>query len=160
MNEMVQELLARVSVDTLQKLAFIFAMPEDEMEEMDMDTLAMAKVPFEGPFSGCLVMSISKHVLPELTLNMLGMDEGDEPVQMEQQLDVLKETLNIICGNLLPEIGGKKSVFNLLSPQIIENPDEISADESYPNKITAYLSLDDGQCSISLFLKDYIEPVK
>jgi hypothetical protein len=165
MNEMIRDLLARVSIDTMQKLAFIFAAPEDdpgdEIDQVDLDNLAMAKVTFGGPFSGCLVMAISKHVLPELTLNMLGMDsDEDTPVQVEQQYDVLKETLNIICGNVLPEIGGKKSVFNLGSPEIMENPEKLPNGEAYSQKITAYLSVDDGQCSVSLLLKDYSEPLE
>jgi CheY-specific phosphatase CheX len=50
---------------------------------------------------------------------VLGLDEGQEP-SLQQQADALKETLNVICGNLLPLVSDRKQVFNVHAPQILE----------------------------------------
>ena len=37
----------------------------------------------------------------------------EEEIDSEQKFDAIKETLNILCGNLLPEIAGNQDIFNI-----------------------------------------------
>lgn len=75
---------------------------------------AAAAVDFAGPLYGTLVLSVADGVLPALAANMLGADEPpDEPMQ----LDALGEIANVICGSVLPVLGGPRAVFALGAPR-------------------------------------------
>jgi len=120
MTTAIDEILARETADTLEKLAFLFAFPgQDAPPDPEAVTAIVA---FKGPFNGHLTVCIAAAALPELTANMLGLDEG-EPIAPAQQHDALKETLNIICGNILPAIAGKAAVFDLDPPRIVAASD-------------------------------------
>ena len=153
MNPKYEELLAEITTQTLEKLAFIFASSEDDFNALILEEAEIAKVYFKGPFSGMLVFAISKFALPELAANMLGEDDQDM-VTMEQQQDTLKETLNIICGNLLPELSDKTAVFDIGAPEMAEPSILNHPDKKYHHKVSASLSLDDGSCVVTLFIED------
>ena len=155
MHPGLEKILSETVVQTLEKLAFIFASSEDDFEALNLEEADIAKVSFKGPFSGTLVMAIAKEALPELAANMLGEDNYDA-VTIEQKQDTLKETLNIICGNLLPDID-KTAVFDIDAP---ETTDHSFFDEAkrFPHKITANLSLDEGSCVVWLFIEDEVLP--
>jgi len=77
-----------------------------------------AVVTFRGPFSGCLLVSVTGDILPTLSSNMLA---REEPAGKQMEEDVLREFANVICGNALPSIYGLKEVFHLNAPSIYEN---------------------------------------
>lgn len=150
MNEQLNKILYEVAADTLKKLAFIFSFPEDELDGMTLESSVAARVSFTGPFSGTLVLKMSAQVLLELSANMLGVDE--EEMTPDQQHDALKETINVICGNILPAIGGKEAVFNIDVPGIIgEGESEMDVDATKAESIVR-LSIDDEQCDLLLFI--------
>ena len=64
--------------------------------------------------TGNLVLKTDSGLLAVLAANMLG---DDEPLAPEVQRDALGEMANVICGNALPAIFGKKEVFRLEAPQ-------------------------------------------
>ncbi len=151
MTEHVKETIYRVAEDVLEKLAFLFSFREDERDHMDYATAMAASVSFGGEFEGSLIMAVSEDVLPELAANMLGIEEQTTPAE---QQDALKELINVVCGNLLPEIAGKKNLFNVNPPTIIPRDDAILA-ESGPRPVAmAKLALEEGQCDIILFVQD------
>lgn len=154
MREKLEKILSRVAVTTLQQLAFIFSFPEDERNNIDLDSTVGARIFFNGPSSGFLSVIISKQVLPELTANILGVDE--EETTSDQQHDALKETINIICGNLLPDIFGKQIIFNIDSPKIIPPAEAIKEKDEYKVAFMVKLSLDNGQCDLFLFVDGQI----
>lgn len=150
MNEQLNKILYEVAADTLEKLAFIFSFPEDELGDIPSESSVAARISFTGPFSGTLVLKMSAQVILELSANMLGVDE--EEMTLEQQHDALKETINVICGNLLPAIGGKEAVFNIDAPGIIgEGESEVDVAATKADSI-ARLSIDDEQCDVLLFV--------
>ena len=155
MNDEIKEILSRVTIDTLEKLAFIFAYSEDEVTFDDAENMTTACVAFQGPFSGRLMTMIPSHALLEIAANMLGMDDGDE-IALADQHDTLKETLNIICGNLLPEISDKQAVFSIGTPEIIAEEERKEIHGNYKNIVTAGVELDEGVCVMSLFCEDEI----
>ena len=157
MTESIESILYGVAEDVLEKLAFIFSFPEEERANMDYAAAVAASVSFSGPFEGTILMVISDETLPELAGNMLGIDEDTAP---EQQHDALKELINVVCGNLLPLISGKKSVFNVNAPEIVT--DDLKAfcenlatkyGKTLSSAAGAKLALDDGQCDILLFME-------
>lgn len=152
MTQKRSELLLEVAGQTLEQLAFIFSFPDD----MDPDAIweeeaTGCHVTYRGPSQGDLLLIISNAAMPELASNMLGMDEEETPPE-DQQKDALKEALNVICGNLLPKIGGSEAVFDIQAPEILDAQaaktllDEFKADPQ--GCASARLSLDDGECQL------------
>jgi CheY-specific phosphatase CheX len=155
MSDPIKQRLHRVAEEILEKLAFMFSFPEDDRDETDYESALAASVSFTGPFSGALVMVVSDQILPELTGNMLGIDD-DEGTSLEQRHDALKELINVICGNLLPAIAGKHSIFHVNAPTILPEGTKITNDDK-PVSV-ARLSIEDEPCDILLFVKDGLSP--
>ncbi len=148
------QVLSEVAAETLEQLAFIFSFADDPQEDAIWDEdVTGCHVTFSGPHQGEILLVINSAVLPELAANMLGMDDDEEPPQ-EHQEDALKEALNVICGNLLPKIGGVEAVFDISAPAIhpvAEMRPKVEALKTAPSGCgTAFLSLDDGECHIYL----------
>ena len=154
MSRSYSQILSEVAAETLEQLAFIFSFAEDPEEDAIWDEdVTGCHVTFSGPHQGEILLVINSAVLPELAANMLGMDDDEEPPQ-EHQEDALKEALNVICGNLLPKIGGVEAVFDISAPAIhpvAEMQPKVEALKTVPAGCgTAFLSLDEGECHIYL----------
>jgi hypothetical protein len=155
MNEKLDQIITQISIDTLEKLAFMFAFPEDDGEEAngtgDANGHVHACVAFSGPFDGTLAIEMTLPELSELTVNMLGLDTDSE-VTAEQRHDALKETLNVICGNMLPAIAGKQAVFNIEIPRIREPNESLAADSEQQPCSVVRLNLEVGLCCLYLYV--------
>ena len=155
MRAKVEEIMSQVTIDTLEKLAFMFAFLDESEEGQTRDSMVAGRVSFKGPFSGTLVMTISIEVLQELAANMLGLDDGEETTQ-DHRSDALKETMNVICGNLLPAIAGDEVVFDIGVPKILSADQKMKKGAGIPDghelSAKVNLDLDEGQCVLFLFL--------
>ena len=148
----VDEILLQVAEDTFTQLTFMF--PEDAGYEDPVSTPSdiMASVQFKGPFSGVLTIETSFPVLAEMTANMLGSGTGE--TSKEEKADALKEILNVICGNVLPKIGGTTAVFDIGAPQIFREAAPLGKEAAI-----AHLLLEGGFCRVKLFVEgDLPEP--
>jgi chemotaxis protein CheY-P-specific phosphatase CheC len=152
MTQKHSELLMEVAGQTLEQLAFIFSFPDDmDTDAVWEEEMTGCHVTFRGPLQGDLLLIISNAAMPELASNMLGMDEEETPPE-DQQKDAVKEALNVICGNLLPKIGGVEAVFDIQAPEILEAGaakallNDFKADPH--GCASALLSLDDGECQL------------
>ena len=148
------DLLREIAGETLEQLAFIFSYPDDMDPEAIWEKATIGcRVAFNGPKQGELLLNISTAALPELASNMLGLDEDDMPPE-DQQQDALREALNVICGNLLPRIGGVDAVFDIQSPEIVAAEAARGLVKEYLDApqgcAAAFLSLDDGECQLYL----------
>lgn len=157
MNHEHSEVLMEVAGETLEQLAFIFSFPDDmDPGAIWEEEVLGCHVTFNGPFEGDLLLIISAAALPELTANMLGLQEDEAPLE-DQQKDALRETLNVICGNLLPRIGGVEAVFDIQAPEVVDTAaakailEEQQADPQ--SCASATLSLDEGECQLYLHTK-------
>jgi len=151
MRKQIHEALAQVGVETFEKLAFMFAFLADGEPAEQIEDAVSAGVVFSGPFSGRVTMNISAALLPELAANMLGLDDEAE-VTLEQQYDALKETLNVVCGNLLPAIGGRDPIFNMEMPKVLSQ-DEMPEPEALS---LVRLEFDEGECEIAIYVEGEI----
>ena len=155
MRAKLEKIMSRVTIDTLEKLAFMFAFSDEGGEGQPWDSMVAGSVSFTGPFSGTLIVTISIEVLQELAANMLGLDDGEETTQ-EHRSDALRETMNIVCGNLLPAIAGDEVVFDIGVPKVLPADQEMKKGAGIPDgldpsaKVT--LDLDEGQYVLFLFL--------
>lgn len=148
MNDKVSKTMSRVTIETLEQLAYIFSSPSEEIDMLTPNSM-VASIPFSGPFSGRLMMKIATLPVLELVANMLGIDENE--IDSEQKSDAIKETLNILCGNILPEIAGNQDIFNIKTPHIISKEELIESENEEAFAATT-LSIDDEMCSIYLFV--------
>src|SRR5688572_10158237 len=114
MPSTMEQCLSQTLAATFEDLALIcpdFTL-SDKQSEAPVD-VAMA-VSFSGPLNGRLVLKATSHILPGIAENMLGSDNVDGNAV---ERDALGELANVMCGNLLPLIGGATAVFVLSAPQ-------------------------------------------
>jgi len=152
MRVKLQSILSEEIIKTFEELAFLFGQPDDDREAGDFSDKIIGSATFTGPFDGQLVLALSREALPELAGNMLGEDEP-ETISESQRRDALKETVNIVCGNVLPVLGGKSAVFDVAPPEILEDAGETRDGGWGEPAAMVCLNFDEGQCDIYLFLE-------
>ena len=151
MSEKIKTILFQAAVKTFEELAFLFAFAEDEADPGQADPAVAARVSFSGGVSGTLVMKLSAKVLPELTANMLGVDDQEETT-LDQQYDALKETINIVCGNLLPKIAGTQEVFDIDPPEIVAEDETLRKSNGQNPTCKVTLAFEEGPCDLLFFI--------
>ena len=144
------EQLYRVAAETMESLALMFLVPEEDATVFGIMPDRVARVDFAGPFDGSLTITFSDELMIELAGNMLGAIDVSE-VSAEQQDDALKELLNVICGNLLPQVAGNEAVFKVCSPRILTNAGEDSEHEEVGD---ARLFLENGLVEVTFAVAD------
>ena len=151
MNTPLDECLADAAARTMESLALMFLLDEDEVDDLGQSPAAVASVSFEGPVSGRLYMTVSETLLPELAANMLG-EMDSAVVTDDHQKDAACELINVICGNLLPDVYGPEPVFHVAAPDFL-GPGQIPETVSdQPASGQARLNTDQGSVDLTLFL--------
>jgi chemotaxis protein CheY-P-specific phosphatase CheC len=155
MSEQIKETLCRVAEGVMEKLAFMMSFPETEEISDSDEHLSAAGISFSGVLKGTLIVAVSAQMLPKLTGNMLGLDD-DEDTTPEQEQDALKELINVICGNFLPDIG-KQYAFHIEPPQIIIGDPQTYLKTVSPNSIpiSVTLTMEEGRCYLFLAMENY-----
>jgi CheY-specific phosphatase CheX len=148
MNNSAERILYRKSALIFEQLGFLMPRPDNGQVAEHEGTSAV--VPFKGPFSGCLVVSLSTEIARQLSCNMLGDEQASNEIL---QQDSLREIAHVICGNALPAIFGMESVFHLDPPTIcdVKNPAEAARDFSQAAR--ALISFDTGTAEVNLFVE-------
>jgi len=136
---------------TFEELAFMFTYSNPGEFGSGGPFEAGAQVSFNGPFAGLLVIRLFGSLRVTLTRNMLG--EAETPEE-EAQNDSLKELANVVCGNLLPLLGGEAEVFNLQPPELTVMPSVFKPPQGFRLAATATIGLDGGQAEGLLFLQN------
>lgn len=147
----IDSIVASTAVETMEKLAFLFSFPDEERKEAFPGPAIAGKVGFNGLFSGSLALRMTSSVLPELAVNMLGLDDEEETNQ-ELHLDAFKEMLNVICGNLLPALAGEEAEFSIDAPEVITADDSDDVIEFQKAASIVRLMLEDGHCDLIFFM--------
>ena len=152
MEQKIKHILTRVTSETLERLAFMFASPDDERDSDGPEPAVTGQVDFSGFLSGSLLMRVSSSGLQELTVNMLGLDDDDE-ISPEDRQDAFKELLNVICGNALPAIAGNQVEFNIGSPGILSETNSAAALGEVDSEAIVRLELEEGFCDVYVFFE-------
>jgi len=146
--------LAQVAEETFESLTFLLPIDitENEFHPPDNDRTCTAWVGYAGHFSGALVVTVSEDMLAPMAVNILGLDE-DSPPDETVQIDALKELVNVVCGNVLPQIAGTHVVFNVHAPQLAD--ENLSHDnwEGLTPAVTVDVFFEEGQATLSLFFQ-------
>lgn len=146
MPEHTQEQLRDALAHTLEELCFLYEMPELEVEQEETDLPANASVTFHGPFEGALEVRMATGLLPVVAANMLG--TTDLPTEADQ-LDALGEVANVVCGNVLPALGGATAVFDIGAPAKALSG---GATPSEAPRLRVRLNLENGPAEARLYL--------
>ncbi len=152
-----QEKLSDTAKKVFENAAFaMIDMPEEEQEcaEASCETRICVMIEFEGHFRGRLAMSASGALAPVLAANMLGVDE-DDPDAGKKGTDAIMEILNMVCGNLLPEVAGADVEFRMTAPEVI-SPDQYRIFESEaddPYSFSEDISVESSPVSFVLTIK-------
>jgi hypothetical protein len=154
MSEPMSDLLTIVAMETMEKTAWLFALPASNSESETQSPAVNARIDFSGGFAGSLIMRMSPPVLNELALNMLETDENRTIFSAERH-ERLKECLSVICGNLLPVIAGEDAFFKVGAPFIIDDGILEGGRRPGGRKVAGVkLMLEKGFCHLDLYL-DY-----
>ena len=135
--------LAETSVGVLEDLCFVCPDPTDDGEPSSRVALTV-EVSFAGPVAGKLALRFLDVPREEIAAAMLG--ESADEVSESDLRDAMGEVANVICGQLLPRIGGSQAVFDLGPPTFFEGQTPAPADA-----FVALAALG-GRVEVSLFV--------
>ena len=139
--------LKRAATSAFEQLGFFLPDHDLSEEQGGAPVVASCRVRFQGPVPGVMEVVTAGSFLEELAGNMLG-DEDVPP--RELILDALGEISNVICGNVLPSLGGRSAVFDLESPEV--RMGEESTPPAGEKVAEVILGLDEGRAEISIHL--------
>ena len=147
MSSPAAKVLYRIAAVIFEELRFV--LPGPTANPLGNAPAAGAAVGFSGPFSGTLVLRITRDILPMISANMLG---GEPAPNMRLEHAAVGELANVICGNVLPAMAGSDVTFQLDSPRLFEGP--------VPNDLAAVgalradicMGLDSGKAELRLFV--------
>jgi len=111
--------LKKAATSAFEQLGFFLPDQDLSEEQSGAEVTASCQVRFQGPRSGAMEVVAAGPYLAELAGNMLG--DAEAPSQ-EMTLDALGEISNVICGNVLPHLGGDEAVFDLSAPEVRMGP--------------------------------------
>jgi CheY-specific phosphatase CheX len=116
-----EPVLLEVVSDVLEQFSFMFTEPsEGNLFNCFGPHLLQAQIVFKGSVCGGLSMFAMAPFCVQLAANVLGMEPED--VSYDHAYDALKEVVNVVCGEFLLRVGGKKQVFDLSIPKIRKMP--------------------------------------
>ena len=150
MTQPLKNILTGITNDTLERLAFLFAFPDEDRSQDGPEPAVTGRVEFSGLFCGSLVVRVSTSIIPELAANMLGL-EDDAEISVEAQQDAFKELTNVICGNLLPAIAGDQVEFTIGAPETLAASDARNLLSRDTPACVVRLTLEDGYCDVYFF---------
>lgn len=115
MDQKHKDIINEVIGNVFSSTAFMFPEPSDLPDGVNLEEQEMIEVDlnYDGHQDGSLALVVPLVLCKELYDNMSGEDFEEDEVPLEDQLDAIKELLNIIAGQLLTKIHGDKAVFNL-----------------------------------------------
>ena len=136
--------LLEAASQTFESLGYFFVEPLDPASAGPLLGARTAAIDFTGPNRGTLLVSVTDDVLGPLAANMLG---RDDPPDEALQLDALGEVANVICGSVLPALGGARAVFSLAAPRVTP-AGAPAADPIHPPAAQVSLDIEGGRADV------------
>lgn len=149
MSDNLQRILFQATDSTFENLGFILPTHEIDAHQQEAKWTASVHVDFHGPREGRILIHAYGNWLPFLTANMMG--EQDAPSERLQR-DAFGEIANIICGNILPNIGEPNSNYQLDAPSFLEAGEALACLPA-PQDICIKLGIEDGWIAVILSIQ-------
>ena len=139
---------------TFEELALVCADTQLSVQQSEAPVDLAMSVSFTGPLTGCLILRATSDILPAIADNMLGTSGHASEAVLT---DALGELANVLCGNLLPSVGGAESVFVLSAPSAHPHnhqcPITLQLRHVAPSA-RASIGIDDGRVVAQLMLSE------
>ena len=150
MTDELHQALYEATALTLEGLCFL--LPSVDTRRLGPPTLfaARADVSFHGPVRGTLTLRACSDLIQTMSANTLG---SRDPPPYQQQLDVLGEVANVICGNLLPALTSGRAIVRLSAPRI-RDAGSASGAPGDPSAADVTIAFDEGLADVRLFIED------
>lgn len=148
--------LQTAATATFESLALLFAeeAPTDAQRAVPLAhavRVTFGGEPAQGAFAGALTVAVTDDVATALAANMLGVDPAHADARARR--DALGEVGNVVCGNVLPLLGGRTAVFHLAAPvpvPLAEALAELDAGVPGVTALHAALGIDGGRAMLAL----------
>jgi chemotaxis protein CheY-P-specific phosphatase CheC len=152
MKTQIEKILLESTVKTLEDLCFIYQEPELKDAQENLPLEAAAEVKYRNDdFTGRLLIESRGGLFSAIATNMLS---NDDP-SAQQKKDALGEIANIICGNVVPSLGGGGREYKIEPPRSL-NKDDLLKEEWQKEPVAEItLNFNDGRADIKLFVNGY-----
>ncbi len=113
------EMLARITIDALERTAFVLADPADDPAGLP-DAATIASIDYTGPCNGGIDLVASAGFGRNLAASLLGCDASQ--VSEAMAAEAVRELANIIGGSIILELGGTDCTYSLGLPRTMPSP--------------------------------------
>jgi CheY-specific phosphatase CheX len=152
MKTQIEKFLIESTVKTLEDLCFMYQEPElkDAQENLPLEAAAEVKYRSDD-FTGKLLIETRGGLFSAIATNILSNDD----ISDQQKKDALGEIANIICGNVVPSLGGGGREYKIDPPTSL-NKDDLLKEEWREEPVAGItLNFNDGRADIKLFVDGY-----
>lgn len=149
MKTKIKKVLQESAISTFEDICFMYEAPELKDAQKDLQLEAAAAVEYSGKYTGRLVVETRGGLFSAIAANMLG-NENPAP---RQKKDALGEIANIICGNVLPSLGGRG--YATESPVFLSREKLLKDKKKDKSLAEITLNFNEGRVDVKLFVDDY-----
>jgi CheY-specific phosphatase CheX len=152
MKKQIENVLKEATIITLEDLCFIYQVPElkDAQENLPLEAAAEVKYRSDD-FTGKLLIETRGGLFSAIATNILS---NDDP-SAQQKKDALGEIANIICGNVVPSLGGGGREYKIEPPRSLNKDDLLKEEKQGKPLAEITLNFNDGRADIKLFVNGY-----
>ena len=152
MTTQIEKVLIESTVRTIEDLCFMYQEPELKNAQENLPLEAAAKVEYRSDdFTGKLLIETRGGLFSAIATNILS---NDDP-SAQQKKDALGEIANIICGNVVPSLGGGGREYKIEPPRSLNKDDLLKEEWKEEPVAEITLNFNDGRADIKLFVDDY-----
>ncbi|MBI5804924.1 chemotaxis protein CheX [candidate division TA06 bacterium] len=150
MKTRVENALKEAGLKTFEGICFMYPVPElKEIQEM-LPLEAAAEVKYRGDFSGRMMIETRGGLFQAIAVNMLS---SQDPTG-EQKMDALGEVANIICGNVIPALGGISQGYRIEAPRCIPL-NEVQNNLLGEPLVSMVFNLNQGRADLKFYVDGY-----
>ena len=152
MKTQIEKVLIESTIRTLEDLCFMYQEPELKDAQENLPLEAAAEVEYRSvDFNGKLLIETRGGMFSAIATNILS---NDDP-SAQQKKDALGEIANIICGNVVPSLGGGGREYKIEPPRSLNKDDLLKEEGQEEPMAEITLNFKDGRADIKLFVDGY-----
>jgi len=152
MKTKIKKVLYEAAINTFEDICFMYAVPELKDSQNDLALEAAAEVKYQGDYTGRLLIETRGGLFSAIAANMLS---SGNPTP-RQKKDALGEIANIICGNILPSLGGRG--YETGTPQFLSK-DKLLKEKGQDKPLAEItLNFNEGRADVKLFVAATLTP--
>ena len=151
MKTKIENDLKEATINTFEDICFMYAVPELKDIQKTLTLEAAAEVKYRGDFTGKLIIEARGGLFSAIAANILSTDLPSS----QQKRDALGEIANIICGNVVPSLGGVGRGYKIEPPRPL-NKDDLLKEEGQGKPLAEVtLNFNQGRADIKFFVDGY-----